>query len=253
MTTTSGFKPQVLRFLRNRRMWSWSFLATRAKATGRSASGSVASSKVKRPRCSSSTQSVPLKCSRTLRRCAAMSSCRGVVAEHVVDEPRGEVEEELAAERLQGPLDAHAVLEDAVEHQVADLVVVLGLGEHALGGVAEGRAAVAAGGVLAVGDLQVGDGLVGDGADGAGQRPLAAAAFAALRAGGLLGGAVDRYNDGCGCFGAHACVPGDEARVATSFTGTQALSFKSKTAYPRHIPRWCSARSLVIVLVLGSY
>ena len=63
-----------------------------------------------------------------------MSSCGGPVAEHVVDEPRGEVQEELAADRRQGPLDAHAVLEQAVEHQVADLVVVLGLGEHALRG-----------------------------------------------------------------------------------------------------------------------
>ena len=126
----------------------------------------------------------------------------GVVVEHVVDEPRGEVEEELAAERLQGPLDAHAVLEDAVEHEVADLVVVEGPGEDALGGVAEGRAAAAPGAVLAAGDLQVGDGLVGDGADGAGERPFAAAEFAAVRARGLLGGGVNRYNDGCGCFGA---------------------------------------------------
>ena len=58
----------------------------------------------------------------------------GVVVEHVVDEPRGEVEEELTAQRLQGPLDAHPVLEDAVEHEVADLVVVERPGEDALGG-----------------------------------------------------------------------------------------------------------------------
>ena len=209
-------------------MWSWSLLSTRAKATGRSASGSVASSK----REAAQVQFVDAeRAAEVLQDLAAMRGhveLRGVVAEHVVDEPRGEVEEELAAERLQGPLDAHAVLEDAVEHQVADLVVVEGLGEDALGGVAEGRAAVAAGGVLAVGDLQVGDGLVGDGADGAGQGPLAPAAFAALRAGGLLGGAVDGYNDGRGCFGAHACVPGDEASCSTSFTGTQALSFKGQ-------------------------
>jgi hypothetical protein len=35
----------------------------------------------------------------------------GPGAEHVVDEPGGEVEEELAADRRQRPLDAHAVLE----------------------------------------------------------------------------------------------------------------------------------------------
>ena len=68
-------------------------------------------------------------------------------------------------QRLQGPFDVHAVLEDAIEHQVADLVVVEGPGEHALGGVAEGRAAIALGLILATGDLQIDDGLVGDGAD----------------------------------------------------------------------------------------
>src|SRR5512138_3562309 len=113
-----------------------------------------------------------------------------MVVEHVIDEPRGEGEEALAAQRLQGPLDAHPVLEDAIEDQVSDLVVVEGPGEHPLGGIAEGRAAVAPGAVLAAGDLQEGDGLVGDGADGARERPLAAAVFAARRARGLLGGAV---------------------------------------------------------------
>src|SRR4051812_19542817 len=42
--------------------------------------------------------------------------------------PRGELEEEPPAERPQGPLDAHAVFEDAPQNQVADLVVILGLG-----------------------------------------------------------------------------------------------------------------------------
>ena len=163
---------------------------------------------MKRPRCSSSTQSVPLKSPRTSRRCArGHVEPPGVVVEHVVDEPGGELEEELAAERLQGPLDAHAVPEDAVEHEVADLVVVAGPGEDVLGGVAERGAAVAPGGVLAPGDLQVDDGLVGDGADGAGKRPLAATESAAGRARGLLGGAADRYNDRGGCFGAHGLCP----------------------------------------------
>ena len=127
-------------------MWSWSLAATRAKATGRS-----------RERVGGQQQGEPAqvqlvdaeRAAEVLQDHAAMLGhveLRGAVAEHVVDEPRGEVEEELAAERLQGPLDAHAVLEDAVEDQVADLVVVQGLGEDALGGVAEGRAAVAAGG-----------------------------------------------------------------------------------------------------------
>ena len=49
--------------------------------------------------------------------------------------------------------------------------------------------------------------------------------------GAFLGAAVNRYNDGCGCFGAHACVLGEEVVLVPSFTGTQALSFKSKTTW----------------------
>jgi hypothetical protein len=111
----------------------------------------------------------------------------GVVAEHVVDEPAGQLQEVLAAERRQEPLDAHAVLEDAVEHELPDPVVVAGLRVYALGGGAEGRAAAAPGGVLAVGELHHDDGLVGGCPNGAAQRPLPAALPAALRAGGLLG------------------------------------------------------------------
>ncbi len=112
---------------------------------------------------------------------------RGAVAEHVGDEPRGEVEEEIAADRLQGAFDVQGVVEDAVADQVADLVVVGGFGEDALGAVAEGGAAVAAGGVLAVGDLQESDGLVGHGPHDPVQGPFPPAPFAARRAGGLLG------------------------------------------------------------------
>src|SRR5207302_10172401 len=127
--------------------------------------------------------------------------------------------------------DVHGVLEDAVEDQVADLVVVVGLGEHALGGVAEGGAAVAPCGVLAVGDLQVCDGLVGDGPHGPGRRPFASAPCAALGAGGLRGGAVNRYNDRRGCFGAHGLHLRWWGLRTPSFTGMQALSFKSKTTW----------------------
>jgi len=120
---------------------------------------------VKRPKWSSSTQRVPLK---LLEHLAAMSrhvESRGEVVEHVVDEPRGEIEEELPLERLEDPFDAHAVFEDALQHQVPDLVVVLGLGEDALGCVAKGGGAAAPGVILAVVDFQEGDGLVGDGAE----------------------------------------------------------------------------------------
>src|SRR5512135_3290460 len=127
-------------------MWSWSLAATRAKATGKSLSGSVASSKVKRPRCSSSTHSVPLKCFRTIRRCTAMLGHVkrfGVAVEDVIDEPRGQVEEVFTAQRLHRLFHVHRVLEDAIEHQVANLVIVEGSGEDVLGSVPEGLAAAA--------------------------------------------------------------------------------------------------------------
>ena len=136
----------------------------------------------------------------------------GEVVEHVVDEPRREIEEELPLERQQDPFDAHAVFEDALQDQIPDLVVVLGLGEDILGCGAEGGGAVAAGLVLAVGDLQDGDGLVGDGANGSFQDPLASSEFAAGRTRGFLGSAANRYNQWCG-YGyirAHACVLGEE-------------------------------------------
>ena len=116
----------------------------------------------------------------------------GVVVEHVVHKARGEFQEELAAERLQDALDAHAILDDALEHQVTDLVVVEGSGEDALRGIAEGRAAVAPCLILAAGDLQEGDGLVDHGADPARDGPLSTAEFAALGARRLLGSAVNR-------------------------------------------------------------
>jgi hypothetical protein len=51
------------------------------------------------------------------------------VAKLVVDESRGEFREELAAQRLQSLFDVHAVLDDAIQYQIADHVVVEGPGE----------------------------------------------------------------------------------------------------------------------------
>ena len=117
---------------------------------------------------------------------------RGAVAEQVVDETRGQVQEEVATQRLEGPFDVQAVLDDPCQDQVADLVVVVGPGQDTLGGAAEGRAAVAPGLILTAGDLQVGDGHVDDGPDPARrQGAFAAAQLATLRAGGLLGCAAN--------------------------------------------------------------
>ena len=137
---------------------------------------------------------------------------RGVVVEHVVDEPGGEVEQEFAADRFQSVLDVHAILEDPFEHQVADLVVVLRLGERTLGSGSEGDAAVARGRIFAVGDLHNGAGLVANRANGSGQRPFATALFAALGAWGFLGRAVNGYNDRAGSLCAHGCVLGECGR-----------------------------------------
>ena len=113
---------------------------------------------------------------------------RGKVVERVVDEPRGEIEEELALQRLDNPFDAHAVFEDALQHQIPDFVVVLGLGEDTLGCGAEGGGAVAPRLVLAVGDFQEGDGLVGDCKELVRFRVrLRRPEFATGRTGGLLG------------------------------------------------------------------
>src|SRR5512135_2823082 len=128
----------------------------------------------------------------------------GVAVEDVIDEPRGQVEEVFTAQRLHRLFHVHRVLEDAIEHQVANLVIVEGSGEDVLGSVPEGLAAAAPGLIFAAEDLEEGDGLVDDGANPAWRElAFATAVFAALRAWGLLGGAVDRYNNGCGDFGAH--------------------------------------------------
>ena len=62
-------------------------------------------------------------------------------------------------------LDAHPIVEDAVEHGVGDFVVVQGTGFHARGCDAEGCATVAPGPVIAIGDVETDDLLVGDGTD----------------------------------------------------------------------------------------
>jgi len=73
LTTTRGSKPQLLRPLRNRLTCDLSLRLTRAKPTGRSLMGSVASSRVKRPRWISSTHRVPENLAMTICRCAGRS------------------------------------------------------------------------------------------------------------------------------------------------------------------------------------
>jgi hypothetical protein len=132
----------------------------------------------------------------------------GMGVEHVVDESCGEVEKELAPERFHGSFDVHAIPQDTIENQFADLVVVMGPGENTLRAVPEGFAAAASGSILTTGDLEEGDSLVGDRACLSGDRPLPMTELAALRTGRLLGSAMNRYNNRGGDIRAHACVLG---------------------------------------------
>ena len=116
----------------------------------------------------------------------------GPAAKDVVDESRGQIEEEFAADRGEGTLDAHAVVEEAFQDEVPDPVIVLGLGKHTVRGVVESRATVTAGLILAVGDLEEGDRFVGHGADSAGAGPFAAARLTTVWAWGGLASTGDR-------------------------------------------------------------
>jgi hypothetical protein len=53
-----------------------------------------------------------------------------VAAEHTVDEPRGQVQKEITAERPHGLFDVRAVLEGSIEYHIEDLVVVGGSGKR---------------------------------------------------------------------------------------------------------------------------
>ncbi len=117
---------------------------------------------------------------------------RGMVAEAVVDEAVGQLQEEVTPQRDEGGLDAHAVVEDAVEHSLSDLVVVAIAETDARRVGAEGRAATAPGAILAVGDVEVGDPAVFEGPDPAGEDLLATPEPAASWARGFARRARDR-------------------------------------------------------------
>jgi hypothetical protein len=73
------------------------------------------------------------------------------VAQAVVDEAAGELQEEVAAQDVEGGLDVEAAVEDVLQDGVADLVVVGVLGEDLLGVGAEALLAAAAGGIDLIG------------------------------------------------------------------------------------------------------
>lgn len=132
------------------------------------------------------------------------------LVEAVVDEAVGEVREEVSVHRPEDLLDAHPIVEDAVEHGFRDLVVVQGAGFHARGSGAEGRATVATGPVFAVGDVEVDDLLVGDGTDLTVKDILALTQLATSGAWGLARGAFQGYGSNVGIVHLHDLrAPGD--------------------------------------------
>src|SRR5271157_1525861 len=180
-------------------MWSWSLLLTKAKATGRSWSGSVASRRVKPPGKLVDAQR-PAEAVQDPTAMVRQVELPDPLVEAVVDEAVGEVQEEVSVHRPEELLDAHPIVEDAVEHGFTDLVVVQGAGFHARGSGAEGRATVATGPVFAIGDVEVDDLLVGDGTDLTMKNILALTQLTTSGAWGLARGAFQGYGSNAVCY-----------------------------------------------------
>ena len=126
-----------------------------------------------------------------------------LLVEAVVDEAVGEIQEKVPLHGPEDLLDAHPILEDAVEHGFTDLVVVQGAGLHSRRSGAEGRATVAPGPVFAVGDVEVDDLLVGDGPDLTVQDVLAPSELATSGAWGLAGSTFQGYGSNVGMLHLH--------------------------------------------------
>ena len=112
-------------------MWSWSLLLTKAKATGRSWERVVASRRVKRPQVKLVDAQRPAEAVQDPTAMVRQVELPDSLVEAVVDEAVGEVQEEVSVHRPEDLLDAHPIVEDAVEHGFTDLVVVQGEGFHA--------------------------------------------------------------------------------------------------------------------------
>ncbi len=105
-------------------MWSWSLRLTRAKATGRSAIGSVASNRVNRPRCNSSMHNVPENfCRTSLTMLSQVELTTGCRRKAVIDETLRQLPgRSHAAYAGQGACSTlRPILEDAFEDGVTNL------------------------------------------------------------------------------------------------------------------------------------
>src|SRR5579871_2261028 len=117
-----------------------------------------------------------------------------------------QIQQKIPFQGSQDAVDIHAVFNQTVDHRLANLIVVLGLGNHVLGTVTKSRTAIAAGLILPIGDLQIDDLFVGDGSHIAFMGPRSLAPLTAFRTRSLLGSTVHRNKKNRGCFGIHACV-----------------------------------------------
>ena len=165
------------------------------------------------------------------------------LVEAVVDEAVEEVQEEVAVHRPEDLLDAHPIVEDAVEHGFTDLVVVQGAGFHAWGSGAEGRATVATGPVFAIGDVEIDDLLVGDNTDLTVKNILALTQLATSGAWGLARGAFQGYGANVGILHLHGL------RVRGTWLGNHIsrhadLNFRCQEQLWNNITLSASARSL---------
>ncbi len=126
--------------------------------------------------------------------------------EAVVEEAVGQVEEEVALQGVLQPVEAHAVVEQAVDDGVANAVGVLGPRFDAWNLGTEGLAAGATGAVFSDGQFDEDDLAEGDVADAAGVGVLASAPLAAMRTRVGLGGTPSSENANARRVGIHACV-----------------------------------------------
>jgi hypothetical protein len=89
----------------------------------------------------------------------------GFVANHVIDEPWGELQQKLASELPHRLLGIHAIGKDTLKNQLANLIVVQGSWKHLFGAASEGLAAPALCAIFAASNFEVGHLLVDLSAD----------------------------------------------------------------------------------------
>src|SRR5262249_32631312 len=140
-------------------------------------------------------------------------------AQAVIDKSRGQLQEKVPPEGCLNPLQAHMVLQQAIQDRLADRVGILGLGFD-VGHLGAKRATTgAAGPVLGGDDMDDQDALVGDAADGPMELLLAASQGAAVRTRDLLRRSLPVRVHYPGLDGFHACLSCKGLVVKNHYSG----------------------------------